>query len=434
MTIHAAIPTTSDMSAGPRRLRSMDPVMWMLGIYVVVTAVAPYMYGPYLAPVVAAAAAWALLTGRMDVSVFVWTLCLSGYGFAVTAHGVIAANAGALATMTIHAIQPLLLGIAFGATRSRASWHLDVQRILDTATVAVAGVGAAVYFANLRGIQLPAFLVDPRWMYADIAEGMLRTNYQGYNSLVLLAPYAITRFFDDRNVSPFAWRVLLLTSATSGLFLSGRRILYISVPISILAVLLIKVVRSRRFSRSGMSRSRNNIGVGIAGVGSALATMVSLAYAIGLTPLSALERIVSQFSLGAGDERMGQREILLDAWSSSLLIGHGAGATIPNYVRNMQAPWAFELSYHSLLFNFGLVGFILLLSWGLWTLVGLARGAWESQPLALPLLAGYGSVIIAIYVDPYVQKFDGMWMLFVPFVAAGLYRSRSREAGSLGSR
>lgn len=406
-----------------------DPVMWVLGAYVVVTAVAPYKYGAYLAPAVAIAAAWSFLTRRTDPSVLLWTLGLSGYGFAVTIHGLLMGNEGASATITIHAIEPLVLGLAFGAMCSRGGWHIGIRTILDMATLAVAAVGILVYLANIRAMALPVWLVDPKWSYADLTEGTLRTNFQGYNSFIFLAPYALMRFFDELSGSRRTWRLLLLCAGLSGLLLSGRRILYIGVPLALLAVGLTVALRSRAARRT-RSPHRRPVGAPRAvGVGLALCAVGGLLHAVGLGPLSALDRVASQFTLGdASDKRADQGQILLDAWSASPWIGHGAGATTPNYFRNSDAPWAFELSYHMILFNFGLLGFILLASWGLWILAGLVRGVRRSEALALPLLAGYISVVVSIYVDPYVQKFDGMWMLFIPFVASAAYRSRDRQA------
>ena len=64
-------------------------------------------------------------------------------------------------------------------------------------------------------------------------------------------------------------------------------------------------------------------------------------------------------SASADDElRLSQASRLIEEWSSSPVLGHGLGSLVPNYARSVERPWSFELQYHQLLLDSGMLGIL----------------------------------------------------------------------------
>lgn len=401
-----------------------DLTFLTIGIYVIVTAVSPYMYGRYLAIPLAIITIVRICTRRIPLSALYWTITLGSLGLLGTLIGFNNGNPGAIATTSIYVLEPLLFGILFGSLAFTHDWEPRLIRVLDIALVSVAITGFAVYAAQLADSTLPEWLVDPTWSYADLQEGTIRTNFQGYNSLIFLAPYGIVRSLNFSTNSSKYWRFALLISSMSGLVLSGRRILYIAVPVAVVAIILVRLLSNREqkelHRRLIEKRPSGEVIFGLAGLST---TLVVLTGFLGISLKDTFQRMASQFTLGGQDDkRVEQGELLLNEWLDRPLLGKGSGATVDGYTRNAESPWAFELSYHSILLNFGLIGLIVLLGWGAWMMWSLAKTSIRRETNAAAILAGLISASLCIYVDPYVQKIDGMWMLFIPFAAAIAYQ------------
>jgi hypothetical protein len=115
--------------------------------------------------------------------------------------------------------------------------------------------------------------------------------------------------------------------------------------------------------------------------------------------------------------RRDQLFALLRGWADAPLLGAGHGASAPGVVRAREMPWAYELSYVALLFQTGLLGFVAYASavgWLMWMLVKVIRVGDELSLLALPVTVGMVCFLIANATNPYLAKFDYLWILFVP--------------------
>ena len=402
----------------------------VLGILVVVTSVSPYMYGKFLVVPIVLVTVLRLLRDRLPDAAIAWTYALVGLGAIGTVQGVIHTNPGALPNVTVYVVEPLLFGLFFGSAMSRSGWEAPLMRSLDFALVAVTVVGVGVYVATISGIHLPAWLVDPAFSFGDLSPGTLRTNYQGFNTLIFLAPYGIWRATVARGL-PSLSRVALASIAVLATIISGRRILLLSIPI---ALVLTWLLSRRRPSRDKSTPRHPESGRWkLLGVGTAIFAAVMIA-AVGIARLSAVDavqRVVAKLTLAiVADPRWEESGAIIDRWARAPFFGYGTGAIVHGYQRSADYPggaellrdypWAFELSYHVVLLDFGLFGLALLLLWGLWILRGLRRGLKTVSDITLAgaLICAFISTALAIFSDPYVQKFDGMWMLFIPFGAA----------------
>jgi O-antigen ligase len=113
--------------------------------------------------------------------------------------------------------------------------------------------------------------------------------------------------------------------------------------------------------------------------------------------------------------RTSESKHFLDAIEESPIWGHGSGAVVPGHIRDLNRPWTYELTYHQILFDFGLLGSIVLLGWTLWMAWRLWGRIRDGDQLVVAIAAGWAGVLLASVYDPYLLKIDGMWMVFIPF-------------------
>ena len=120
--------------------------------------------------------------------------------------------------------------------------------------------------------------------------------------------------------------------------------------------------------------------------------------------------------------RLLQFNALMNGWLSAPIFGHGTGSYTPEVVREVaDQPWAYELTYCALLFQKGLVGFVVFFGMIVWIIhkiwLKIKRGIY-SENVALPFVNGFICFLVANAADPYLAKFGYMWVLFIPFAMA----------------
>ncbi|WP_156524459.1 O-antigen ligase family protein [Halomonas sp. G11] len=150
--------------------------------------------------------------------------------------------------------------------------------------------------------------------------------------------------------------------------------------------------------------------------------------AIGLNPLVLIENFISAFQ---GQEissgvRFSQAESLWQKFTESPFVGHGLGSTA-DVVSSPSTPWAYELSYLALLMNVGLVGFLVYSAAVIWvTLKGieLSRKNVEFAKLFVPLIVALFAFLIMNATNPYLAKFDYLWVIFLPVALINAYLTK----------
>jgi hypothetical protein len=121
--------------------------------------------------------------------------------------------------------------------------------------------------------------------------------------------------------------------------------------------------------------------------------------------------------------RSDQLAALTSAWLHSPVIGNGFGA-VASVIRSPSQPWAYELSYNALLFKTGVLGVVLYavgVGWILWQGLRLVRNSPISSS-AWPVLVGSIGFLVANATNPYLQKFDYLWVLFLPLAYINFWR------------
>ncbi len=136
----------------------------------------------------------------------------------------------------------------------------------------------------------------------------------------------------------------------------------------------------------------------------------------------------SDYSANAGSE---QFFALVDGWVNSPIFGAGLGAVAEGSIRSDEMPWAYELYFISVLFQTGLAGF-LAYAFGIGWIIFYGLRIIRRDPLLrlymIPALVGMLCFLIASNTNPYLAKFDYLWVVFLPVAMINYYLLKESSA------
>lgn len=116
-------------------------------------------------------------------------------------------------------------------------------------------------------------------------------------------------------------------------------------------------------------------------------------------------------------ERTLQAQSLWNDFIKSPIIGQGIGWA-SSYVRS-EKPWEYELSYNYMLASLGLLGSAVRFFSTLWVIekcLSFVKKTNKYKELLLPPISGLLSMLINYASNPYLSKFDFLWILFFPII------------------
>lgn len=250
-------------------------------------------------------------------------------------------------------------------------------------------------------------------MSIGFQDGYSRIMSHNIGSLFIVAPYLITFFFCDserkynRRLETTSLILTLLVVA-----LSGRRGLWLVVGLTPIVIFVLN-----RFVRMQIKLRwqwtlfwRLYMIGGIAFVGFLL-----------FTSLYESSVVVGYFqeAFSKYDARSVALRFLIDGFLEFPIFGSGFGGLV-GYIRNVEAPWIFELVYFQMLYNVGLFGSSILLVTVFvffFRLVRLLKTFNSAIPVSL--LVAIVSLMIGSYSNPYLGSFDFLIFLgLIPYLTS----------------
>jgi hypothetical protein len=193
--------------------------------------------------------------------------------------------------------------------------------------------------------------------------------------------------------------------------LSGRRALFVSTILSLITVfLMMPPIITKNHLNKTISFSVIAIAIGL------IASLVFLNF---YGHEYYLEQIRSIFDFSDNQSnllRAEQFDSLLKGIYDSPIFGSGAGA-VASCIRSDTQPWAYELSYIAFIFHYGLLGFTIFSLGVIVLLLNLFVNAKKQgiQSFEFAFLTGMIAFLIANASNPYLEKFDYMWIIFIPY-------------------
>jgi hypothetical protein len=264
--------------------------------------------------------------------------------------------------------------------------------------------------------------------------GSIEFSLKSLGSLIFLVPFVTAALLAWPRDAPIARRWLWLAlglGLTIGL-LSGRRalqlVLVLGLPIGLgFRQLLPESVRAPR--RSSLLKTLS----GAAGVATLAVLALQATYGLDLDVVWSTFRTGFQFTVDpVAQTRALQFEALIDGWLASPLLGSGHGAPAPGVIRSTEMPWAYELTYAAFLYHTGLIGLLFYgagVTWIYAHAIRIIREGSRMAPLMVAVLTGTTTFLIANATNPYLERYDCLWVLFLPlaFVNWSLLSRRPRD-------
>lgn len=387
-----------------------------------------------LALLVAAVIVAALRAGRfaLDRTIVLLTLLLAAAGLGFLALGFARGAApGAERLATVYTLWPLVYVLLASAVTP--PFLARAQRVFVVATLVI---GAhTVMFALYAAGWLPGYL------YVPIDVGQMIGFYSGYielsanytGTLLFLVPYFMATLFvlpgDAADPVPRRWAWAGFGVGLLLALISGRRGVLVAV---VAAPLVIVALRLWLHRDAPWMRhvSWPRVIAAAALVGLAVIAVLGRVYGFSLAALWG--RFAGGFEFATGGESAAVRGeqffALLDAWADAPLFGWGYGTTAPGSLRSVEFPWAYELSYLSLLFHTGLVGVALYGGAVVWLYANALRAIRSGEPAMRPLfpiLVGTTCFLIANATNPYLEKYDYLWVIFLPLMYVNAWRLKA---------
>ncbi len=213
------------------------------------------------------------------------------------------------------------------------------------------------------------------------------------------------------------------------IIISGKRAYLLILAVSPILTYVLQRFSPRRNRKTYSAPVRRVLVVGLLMM---VAIVVYLHYAYNIQVTGLLKHFSSGFNFKTGGASPMMREeqyhALMKAWSRRPLLGAGLGAVDWASVRNFKMPWAYELSYLALLFHVGIIGFAIYSTgvlWIIWKSVQIIRSGERMGLYVLPVLVGMLSFLIANATNPFLEKFDYIWVLFLPIALINYHLSTS---------
>jgi len=240
---------------------------------------------------------------------------------------------------------------------------------------------------------------------------------------ILLFPF-VAMLINDRRTNDLVNRklhVLTVILCAAAMILSGRRILWISMLIGLLALYFYN-------TNSFQGKIKYFI----------LAVLVVIigTYVMDRTGLISFDGIISRFQYaftaldeyGLQNVRNIQSRYLIKEFLNKPIFGNGAGATLSGFQRSESMPWAFELSYHTLLFQSGIVGASFYLAALILVLQKVFNVRKMNRHVGSTLLFTLISIYFANATNPYFSSsFDFMIFIFLPLLLCKLICEHEKE-------
>jgi len=118
---------------------------------------------------------------------------------------------------------------------------------------------------------------------------------------------------------------------------------------------------------------------------------------------------------------------LITKWIESPLFGFGSGAHDPEFYRDINEPWNYELFYVYFLFCFGLLG-MLFYGFGIYYICKNCLLIYNSKSIystyALSSFFGMISFLVGSATNPYLLKFESLLVIFIPVMIINLYKNK----------
>lgn len=326
-------------------------------------------------------------------------------------------NPGALTTWTVYVLWPLLY-LYFAGCNNKLKLIEGLERTIINVGLYVLVINIIFLFnAGFLQIGIMNQIAEFLNYRFNVAGAYVEFNTPSQSLIPYLLFFATTLLLLGSQTLRIKRMKLVLIIILSfvAILLSRRRIMWLIV----LALPFVEIIFLYYYDRKS-SKITKQIGKILLISFVALGVMfIGISYFLDVEDLTS--EFLSSFDFD-GDasnyERTLQSRSLHNDFLNNPILGRGQGF-VSSYIRTPDKPWEYELTYDYILGSHGIIGFGVYLFATLWIFVKSKSIIYKSRQyiyILLPQLTGLFIFLIINETNPYMNKFDFLWILFLPVV------------------
>lgn len=359
---------------------------------------------------------------RMKISihpkVLVWVVIFSITNFIFLLHGTYGNRDIFFMLAPSYVIWPIVYTLVLVGSSMRFK-TFDLTKLFVISTIAIS---CYIVYINLNFMgYLPnyPFLIDLLNYSINYNFGYINFFIPSITSLFFLLPYIIAMLTNYKSEMAVKKKYLLigLIIGVGVTLLAGRRILIVAICISPFIALFLN--RYNKFAHKSKLK-KIIIGVLVITLTVGIYFLIGRVMNVGLR----IDNTDTELIQSGTQVRYSQFDALIQGWKENPLFGSGFGVNAEGSIRSDSVPGMYELSYIAMLFQTGIVGmtvYVVLIVWLLTMCVKIIKSNRQSITYIIPTLTGVISMLIANATNPYIQSFDGLWVLFYPLALINRY-------------
>ena len=289
---------------------------------------------------------------------------------------------------------------------------------------------------------LNAYGIWPDWLYYNletetsdrdiniesmVAYGRLSTSFSSFPNLLFLQPYLFSYLMTDRRKTSKSLWILFIIMTGVMIFVGRRILLVVAILAPIIITMYLFFLNKSYTVRWGYA------------IFYLIITIISIGLVIkisGMEAQSIIDYLVLTFQAdqitASGVVKSNVRyEIIAElykGWKNNPLFGFGSGAIYTPFQRSHTEPWSYEVLYMQFLYNWGIIG-CALYGLGIYYILIQLKAIYKAQCIysnyAFSASAGMISFLIGTATNPYLLKFDVLYIIFFPVAILNIYFMRT---------
>ena len=315
----------------------------------------------------------------------------------------------------IYVVSPVLWSIVFAYLTTQYSVS-DICRFLSILIIPCAASIALFFFLfiNFGSDAVLVFISTPN---ITIEDGSIAATMHVFGSLLFLSGGI---FAAPKLIKSIPLRLLIMLSALTAAFVSGRGALVVAIFVGVSVGFLSSVVMVRRLNFKTITST-------IFVIFFIVISLPFLEQYFQFDFQKTIANLVTKILTDSSDVRGEQSTLLMNGIfdSGGFGAGHGIGV---NYIRDAESPWKYETVWVATVFRVGIFGTLVYLAAFLYTFsVLITRVLRRSAALEDKfVLGGFAAAFIASNTNPYLEAFSFQWMYVFPIVYACTSSKRRR--------
>ena len=340
---------------------------------------------------------------------------------------------GALRTSTVTVIYPIAFSMIFISLCHEGNFKTFSKAIILIATI-VSTYDILYCISQIGYIRLPG------WFFID-SLNMSFTNHFGYTHFT--TTHINVLFF----LLPFSMSILMkYNNGDEGKIIKKNRLIFsiilqyvcvilatriAMVTISILSIAIIFAINIFLESPKAKKTIKRVYAMYITiGFIIIVGLLIYFSNYLGMVLSAVYNKFIVEGQIGSTSPRAIQADALINGWIEKPLLGHGAGSYTPLCIRSEEMPWSYELTYHALLFQSGIVGFVITFGLYFFIIFQIIKAVIKDKSIraeGVAYASGLICFLIANAVDPYLGKFGYMWVIYMPLAFGSVYTYKVKD-------